>query len=166
MQILFHGQTGPFTIQTRSSLEASASWVDLPGALITEVNPGVFMALVPAPRDPVDLGFYRIMSAGETVVELKGWTILLGVSAPDNGINFVQGERPVVTVTIADTFAQGITKDSLSTFNLYMSGPEDPLKTVAASKLLNVTTDRTKSIHHYINLKTSPGVLVNGNTFT
>jgi hypothetical protein len=55
---------------------------------------------------------------------------------------------------------------SLSTFNLYMDGPEDPLKTVTASKLLNVTTDRTKTPHHYVNLKTSPGVLTNANTFT
>src|SRR5262249_50870272 len=32
--------------------------------------------------------------------------------------------------------------------------------------LLNVTTDRTKNPHHYINLKTSPGVVTNNNTFT
>lgn len=67
---------------------------------------------------------------------------------------------------ILDTFAQGITRDDFSTLNLYLYGPQDPQQTVTASKLLNATTDRSKTPHHYINLKSNPDVKINGNVLT
>ncbi|MBL9139928.1 MAG: hypothetical protein JNK85_28915 [Verrucomicrobiales bacterium] len=165
MQLVFHGKAGPYRIQTRTSLEASAPWSDVPEAKVTEIQTGVFMALLPIiPQD--DLGFYRVVGETEMIAELKGWTFLVQVSAPANKSYFVAGERPVITVTILDNFAQGITRDTFSTLNLYMHGPEDPKLTKTAVKLLNATTDRTKTPHHYIDLKRNAEVQVRGNVLT
>jgi hypothetical protein len=122
------------------------------------------MALLPLGSE--DAAFYRILSAGETIAELKGWTISTAVSTPANGVFFAQGESPVVTVTILDSFAGATTKDSFSTLNLYMYGPEDPQQTVTAVKLLNATTNRAARPHHYIDLKTNPNAQIVGNTIT
>ncbi len=165
MQLIFHGKTGPFRVQSRSSMDPAAPWFDVIAAKVTEIQTGVFMALMPiVPLD--DLGFYRVVNENETIAELKGWTYLVQVSAPANKSHFVAGESPVITVTILDNFAQGITRDSFSTLNLYMHGPEDPKLTKTAVKLLNATTDRTKTPHHYIDLKKSADVQVNGNVIT
>lgn len=166
MEIIFHGTTGPFRIQTRTSLDPSAVWVDIPDAIVTEIQPGVFMGLVPSPKDPVNLGFYRVVSEGDPTAELKGWAVLVRVTAPANGLYFVPGETPVVTVTILDTLGQGISRDDFSTLNLYMYGPQDPRQTVTAVKLLNASTNRATAPHHYIDLKTNPDVQVNGNVLT
>ncbi|MBI2947799.1 MAG: hypothetical protein HYY23_09130 [Verrucomicrobia bacterium] len=163
--IIFHGTTGPFRIQKRVSIEAP--WLDVPEAQVTEVQTGVFMGLIPRdPRMMEELAFYRVASEKETVTDLKGWTILVQVSAPANRQYFVPGESPVVTVNILDTFAQGITRADFSSLNLYLYGPQDPRQTVTAVKLLNASTDRSKNPHHYIDLKTNPDVKVNGTTLT
>jgi len=166
MQILFHGTAGPFRIQTRTTLDPLAAWVDVPNALVTELQPGVFMGLVPSPRDLIDLSFYRIVDEGDPAAEVKGWTMVLRVSAPTNGMYFVQGESPVVSVTILDTLAQGFTRSDFSSLNLYMYGPQDPRQTVTAVKLLNASTDRSQQPHHYIDLKTNPDVQAIGTELT
>ncbi len=166
MQIVFHGTTGPFRVQTRLNNDPASAWADVPSAKVSEIQPGVFMAWVPSPSGPVDLAFYRIVSEGDPSFESKGWTILVRVSAPANGTHFVAGESPEVKVTILDTYAHGITKDQFSSLNLYMYGPEDPTKTTTPVKLLNASADRNLGTHHYINLKTSAGVQVDGDTLT
>jgi 5-methylcytosine-specific restriction endonuclease McrA len=72
----------------------------------------------------------------------------------------------VITVTILDNFAQGVTRDTFGTMNLYLNGPEDPKLTKAAVKLLNASTDRSKNPHHYIDLKKNADAKVAGNTIT
>lgn len=164
MQIIFRGTTGPFRVETRATLDAASSWTEVPNAIFTELQTGVFMALVPGAKE-VDLAFYRIVSEGDPTSELKGWTILVRTSSPANGTHFVAGEAPIVTVTILDTLAR-LNRDDFSSLNLYMYGPEDPLKAVTPVKLLNVTADRSRTPHHYINLKSSPDVQINGGTLT
>ena len=165
MQMLFHGGTGPFQVQKRMSLDPTAPWSDIVGAKVTQVNPGVFMAVLPV-VDTEDIAFYRVLSVGETIVELQGWSIAMKVSAPTNGLYFVQGESPLVTVTLLDTFAQGLSRADFSSLNLYMYGPQDPQKTVTAVKLLNANTNRAVRPHHYIDLKTNTDVQDNSNIFT
>ena len=164
MQILFRGGTGPFQIQKRYSTHPAAPWHDIPEAKVTQVNTGVFIASFAMGNE--DIAFYRVVSVGETVVELKGWSINVKVSAPTNGLYFVPGESPVVTVNLLDTFAQGVTRADFSSLNLYLYGPQDPLQTVTAVKLLNATTNRAARPHHYIDLKTNPDVQVNGSLIT
>lgn len=164
MQILFRSKTeGPFRLQTKKSIDAP--WFDVPDAIVTAIESGVYMALVSKGLQD-DMGFFRVVSEHDTVAELKGWNLLLQVSAPANGQYFVPGEGPVVTVTILDTMLQGVSRADLSTLNLYLHGPQDPQLTVTASKLLNAVTDRSKRPHHYIDLKTNPDVKVNGNRLT
>jgi len=165
MQLIFRGQNGPFRIQSRNSGDATGPWFDLSAAKVTEVEAGVYMALFPiVPQD--DLGFYRVVNENETIAELKGWTYLVQVSTPANKSHFVVGESPVITVTVLDNFAQGITRDSFSTLNLYLYGPQDPLQTKTAVKLLNASTNRSVTPHHYIDLKKSTDVVVKDNTLT
>ncbi|MBI2929297.1 MAG: hypothetical protein HYY24_26835 [Verrucomicrobia bacterium] len=148
----------------RNSLDPAAEWSDIVDAAVTELQPGVYLGLFPNGRE--ELAFYRVVSETDGIAELKGWTILARVSSPANGTHFVPGESPVVTVTILDTFAQGVSRDDFSTLNLYMYGPQDPKRTVTPVKLLNATSDRTKTPHHYIDLKTNPDARVNGNVLT
>src|SRR5205823_213020 len=81
---------------------------------------------------------------------LNGWTVLLKVSPPANGAYFVAGESPVVTVTILDTFAQGLGRTDFSSLSLYMYGPQDPRQTVTAVKLLNASTNRSTRTHQHL----------------
>jgi hypothetical protein len=163
-QILFRGDKGPFLLQTRNKLDASSPWIDMPDAVVTEVNTGVFMAYFPNGQD--DFGFYRVVNQSNSSSEVIGWTILVKTSTPANGTHFVAGESPVVTLTILDNFAKGMDSTSFSTFNLYMHGPQDPKLTTTPVKLLNATADRTKTPHHYIDIKKNPDVKVNGNVLT
>lgn len=163
-QIIFHGGTGPFQIQHRETLDPNAAWVDLPGALVTELEPGVFMGQFVNGQD--DLAFYRISSVADGIIDLKGWSVLMRLSPPANGIYYARGESPVITVSILDNFAQGYTRADFASLNLYMYGPQDPKHTVTAVKMLNAVTDRSKRPHHYIDLKTNPDVKVDGNTLT
>jgi hypothetical protein len=168
MEILFHGTAPPFLVQTRDSLDPSAPWYDVPNALVTQIQGGVYTALIPSPKSTVDLSFYRVVSEGDPTAGLNGWTALLRVSAPANGQYFTVGESPVVTVTILDTMAQGLNTNSFSSLNLYMYGPQEPEQTVTAAKLLNAPTNRATSNppHHYIDLTKNPGVQVNGTILT
>lgn len=162
MQLYFHGGTGPFRVQKRQSMESP--WVDIPEAKVTAVNTGVYLALLP--MGPDDYAFYRVVSEAETIVELKGWTVRLEVSAPTNGLYFTPGEQPVVTVRLLDNFAQDLGPSDFASLNLYMYGPQEPEKVVTAVKLLNASTNRAARPHHYIDLKTSPGVEMANNVFT
>lgn len=165
VQILFHSKTaGPFRLQTRTSLSADSPWIDASAASIVEVQTGVYVALVPKGLEEV--AFYRVVSENETIVDLKGWTVRVEVSAPSNSLYFVAGESPVVTVRILDNFAQGVTPDDLSTLSLYLYGPQDPRLTVTASKLLNASTNRAVQPHHYIDLKSNPDVQLVNNVLT
>ncbi len=165
MIMMFHGGTGPFQVQQRMTLDAEAEWSDVPSARVTKLNDGVFLATMPI-GDEVNAAFYRVQSMGETIVELKGWSIYLEVSEPANGQYFTQGEAPVVTVKVLDTFGGGIGPDDFSSLNLYMWGPQDPRKTVSANKLLNANEDRSQRPHHYIDLRSSPGVQLDGQVYT
>lgn len=162
--ITFRGSGGPFRIQSRASIATNAPWSDITSARISQVQPGIYIATFPMGYDQA--GFYRVLSEDQVIAELKGWNVLVQASQPTNGTHFVTGESPVITVTILDNFAQGITRNELSSFGLYMDGPQDPQKTVTALKMLNATGDRSKSPHHFIDLKTNPGVQVNGNVLT
>ena len=168
MQLLFRGGAGPFMVQTRATLDPMAVWVDVPNAVVTELQTGVYLAFIPGAKIPMDLGFYRIVSEGDPAFELKGWTMLLRVSTPANGTHFVAGESPVVTVSILDTLAKGLgfTTNDFSTISLYAYGPEEPQNTITPVKLLNATADRTKTPHHYINLLANADVKVDGTTLT
>jgi hypothetical protein len=163
-EIIFHGAAGPFQLQRRDSLDPTAPWSDMPDGLVTELEPGVFLGQFPNGRD--DFAFYRVVSESDGISDLKGWTVLLKVSPPANGAYFTVGESPVVTVTILDTFAQGLGRTDFSSLSLYMYGPQDTRQTVTAVKLLNASTDRTQRTHHYIDLKTHPDVQINGDELT
>lgn len=164
MQILFHSKTaGPFRVETKQTVD-SPDWVDCKAAVVTQVDTGSYLAMVP--KGSEEVGFFRIVSETEVIAELKGWTILLNVSAPANGEFLAAGESATVTVRILDTLGQAISKDDFSTLNLYMYGPQDPQKTVTASKLLNVPTNRSVTGHHVVNLKTNPGVQAENNILT
>ena len=89
-------------------------------------------------------------------------SVTLNVSAPANGTHFAVGEKPVVSVTLPP----GTSKDDFSRLNLYLYGPQETNKTVAAVKLLNASADRSARPHHYIDLLTNPDVNVNGNVLT
>lgn len=162
--MIFYGGTGPFRIEKTTSLNSSASWVDVAGASVTKLREGVFRGVIPSGGG--DIALYRVVSENDGIAELKGWTVSATVSAPANGLYFVQGERPVVTVTLLDTFEPHLTPYEFSTLNLYLYGPQDPQKTVTAVKLLNASTNRAVRPHHYIDLKTNPDVQVNGNVLT
>lgn len=166
LEILFHGNGGPFLIQKRATLDPTSPWVDIPDATVTQLQPGVYLGMIPTQQDPLDLGFYQILNESEGLAEVAGWTVLLRVSSPANGQFFVQGEAPTVTATILDTMAQGLAPADFSSLNLYMYGPQDPKQTVTALKLLKANGDRAVRPHHYIDLKASPGVQANKNVLT
>lgn len=104
-------------------------------------------------------------SAQMASVEAK-LAISLTVSSPANGTHFVAGEQPVVTVTLSDPFAAPLSRDDFATLNLYMYGPQATAKTKTAVALLNASTDRSKPVHHYVELKADPAVTVKGNVLT
>ena len=92
--------------------------------------------------------------------------VTVTVSKPANGTHFVAGQSPVVTVTLKDDQGTAFTKDDFSTLNLYMYGPQETAKTKTAVKLLNASTDRSKTPHHYIDLLTNTDAKVAGNVMT
>lgn len=161
MQIIFHAGPGPFRVQTRNSVDPTAPWTDVPEAALTKLSSGVYMGLIP--RGAQDLGFYQIVSENDGIAELKGWTVVVDISTPANGTHFIAGESPIVTVSILDTFAQGLSTVDFSTLSLYMYGPQDPQKTITPVNLLNANPDRSARPHHYIDLKNNEAVQVNYN---
>jgi hypothetical protein len=88
----------------------------------------------------------------------------LSVSDPPSGGYFDTGDAPIITVTITDNYGREYTPADFSVFNLYMYGPQDPMKTVTAVKLLDASTDRASRPHHYIDLKSDGEV--DGNVVT
>ena len=94
-----------------------------------------------------------------------GMNATLELSKPANGSNFVAGERIVLTITLKDKLGAAVTKDKLNTLALYAYGPQDPGKAVTAVKLLNASTNRSSTPHHYIDLLNNTGndVQINGN---
>lgn len=97
-----------------------------------------------------------------------GMNVIMSLSKPANGTHFVAGEKATVTVTLKDKFGAPLTRDDFATLNLYAYGPQETSKTITAVKMLNATTDRTKAVHHYVNLlaTTDTSILANGNVLT
>lgn len=87
--------------------------------------------------------------------ETPGLYVTVDVSDPANGTHYVAGEQIVVTITALTDAGKPVMLDDLMLANLYMNGPRDVTKTIAAVDLLNGTTDRSAPAHHYINLKTT-----------
>ena len=91
----------------------------------------------------------------------------ISVSKPANGNFFAVGESPVITVTLKDQTGQAFNHGAdFSQLRLMASGPVETIDTTTASKLLNASTDRTQTIHHYIDLSTNTAVQVSGATLT
>src|SRR5215471_3281513 len=67
----------------------------------------------------------------------SGLTATVAVSSPTNGSFFVAGERPVVTITFADSCGPVSPASLGSTADFFVVGPRSPLQTVTAYKLLN-----------------------------
>ncbi|MBI4234486.1 MAG: hypothetical protein HY686_08605 [Chloroflexi bacterium] len=91
----------------------------------------------------------------------------IAVSRPANGTHFVAGEQPVLTVTVKDQTGKAFNRaDDFSQLRLMLAGPQDPVDTTTAVKLLKTTADRTQPIHHYIDLKTNTDVQVSDTALT
>ncbi len=88
--------------------------------------------------------------------------VTLDVSKPANGSFFIVGEKPLISVLLPARVSKG----DLATLGLYLYGPQETTKTVAAVRLLNASADRAAKPHHYIDLLTNPAVVVNGNVLT
>jgi len=86
--------------------------------------------------------------------ETYGLFVDVTIPTPTAGF-YATGETIPITISAYDKFGDPVTAAQLSIFNLYMNGPRDPLETKTASALLNASTDRSASSHHYINLKTT-----------
>ncbi len=104
--------------------------------------------------------------AATTLGADSGMNVTLGVSKPANGKFLVKGEEATVTVTLKDRSGGSLTRDDFATLGLYMYGPQETTRTVTSVKLLNASTDRTKTPHHYIDLLTDKGVEIKGNVLT
>jgi hypothetical protein len=101
-----------------------------------------------------------------TATTIPGAGSAVQVSAPPNGTHFVPGDAPSVTVVLNDDAGNPLTLEQLSTANLYMYGPQDQSRTTTAVALLRASTDRNARPHHYIDLKTNPDVVADGNVIT
>jgi OmcA/MtrC family decaheme c-type cytochrome len=78
--------------------------------------------------------------AGSVCLQPPGVSASVAVSSPANGSFFVAGERPVVTITFSDQCGRTVPPSSLgSTADFFVVGPRDPLRTVTAYNLLNLT---------------------------
>ncbi|MBF8265036.1 MAG: MULTIHEME CYTC protein [Dehalococcoidia bacterium] len=116
-------------------------------------------ANVPRPLPPMEIPLNLEVPGTDT-----GMNVTVELSKPANGTHLAAGEKMVVTITLKDKLGATLTKDDFATLNLYMYGPQETAKTVTAVKLLNATTDRTKTPHHYIDLLKDTNVQVQGNT--
>lgn len=90
---------------------------------------------------------------------LKNEALPLRVSKPKNGTYFVKGEEPIITVFLPYQFS----RSDYSQLRLVVYGPQDTTRTKTAVKLLNASTDRSRTIHHYIDLSTNSDVEVRHN---
>ncbi|MDO8716378.1 MAG: hypothetical protein Q7J73_06175, partial [Dehalococcoidales bacterium] len=84
-----------------------------------------------------------------------GINVTLELSRPANGSYVAAGERMVVTVTLKDKYGSPLAKNDFSTLALYMYGPQEVTRTVTAVKMLNASTNRSATPHHYIDLLTN-----------
>lgn len=105
----------------------------------------------------------EVLSAPLGAATDTGVNVTVSVSKPANGTFFVAGERAEIAVTLKDKSGGPLAKGDFATMGLYAYGPQETSKTVSAVKLLNATTDRTKTPHHYIDILTSPDVRAEGN---
>src|SRR5437867_12324082 len=74
-EIIFHGTAGPFQIDTRASLGPASPCGVMPGALVNELEKGVFLGQYPYCNE--DLAFYRFASQPEGISSVKGRTVRL-----------------------------------------------------------------------------------------
>jgi len=88
------------------------------------------------------------------------------MSSPGNGQYFDIGESGTVTITLEDNYGRPLALDNFAILNLYLYGPQETTKTKTAVKMLNASTDRSGSPHHYIDLLHNTDVQVNGNVLT
>ncbi|MDO8690997.1 MAG: hypothetical protein Q7R39_13465 [Dehalococcoidia bacterium] len=109
---------------------------------------------------------YQIVSydTANSAAQPTSLNVTVSLSTPSNGSFFVAGEQAEVTVLIKENSGKPLTRADIATLGLYAYGPQETTKTVSAVKLLNATTDRTKTPHHYIDLLTTANVRVDGNT--
>jgi hypothetical protein len=95
--------------------------------------------------------------------QLAGVTI----SKPANGTYFAVGEQAVVTITLTDATGKTLNRATdFSQLRLMASGPIETADTVTAAKLLKASTDRTQTIHHYIDLTNNADVQVSNGVLT
>lgn len=89
-------------------------------------------------------------------------------SAPANGTHFAAGEKITLTFELKDGKGNPLSLADLKRANLYLNGPRDMVKNKTASALLKAETDRSKAVHHYVDLKTTtnPNLVVSGNKLT
>ncbi|MBI4268196.1 MAG: hypothetical protein HY662_05365, partial [Chloroflexi bacterium] len=102
------------------------------------------------------------LSAGEREVSAE-----ITLSKPKNGTHFVTGEQATLTITLKDQSGNAFDRaNDFSQLRLMLAGPQEPTQTVTAVKLLKASTDRTQSVHHYIDLTKNADVQVSGNKLT
>lgn len=115
---------------------------------------------VPIPTTPDGGG-------GATGTPGAGLKVETSTNAPANTTHFAAGEKIVFKAKLTDGKGNPLTLDQMLRANLYMNGPRAYLKNKTAVKLLKAETDRTKTPHHYIDLKKAPpNLTVNGNEIT
>jgi decaheme cytochrome c component MtrC/MtrF-like protein len=112
---------------------------------------------------PTMTGTTLQVPVGTIQLARTGIGVRIGVSRPTNGAEFGVGDKAWIGVVLDDDAGNPLSLAQLSTCNLYLYGPQDPLQTVTATALLRAETDRNKRPHHYIDLKTNPDVVTYGN---
>jgi hypothetical protein len=93
------------------------------------------------------------LDSGDT----PGIDVDITISTPANGTHFVAGEEIIVTAEVTDMWGNPLFEDDLSTARIYMVGPRDVNKMVAAVDLLDAPIDREAADHqhHYVNMLTT-----------
>ena len=91
-----------------------------------------------------------------------GLNVTVDLSRPANGVYFGAGERLEIKVNLRDKSGAPLTRGDFATLSLYTYGPQETTRTVTAVKLLNATSDRSKTPHHYIDLLKDTGVTDEG----
>jgi hypothetical protein len=88
--------------------------------------------------------------AGSTL----GLVATIAISSPPNGSFFVAGDRAKLTIKLTDRCGRPLQPSQVTTANLYVWGPRDPMQTRTASTLMNASTNRaaTDRQHHFVNL--------------
>lgn len=98
-----------------------------------------------------------------------GLEIAVQMSPPVSGAYFWVGEQVRVTVELNDDRGFPIYPNELSQARPMIVGPKGALDTVTAVDLLNVSDDRSESVHHYVNCngdEENANLAVEGNKLT